>query len=540
MADTGVLASAAKAASYNMVLQLIFRVLTFVLNAFVLRYISKDLLGVVNVRLTLLYTTVVFIAREAFRRACLSKNTEGKSTQLINLLWLTTPIGIIFTLVFASLWIYVLEQPDPSVVPNYSLGVIFFAVSAILELLSEPLWVISQTFLFVRLKVIVEGVAIATRCILTVVLLILFPQWGILIFSISQIAYTAVLTGLYYAYFIWCITTKTQEEHKLPFKTIRDLFPKWLPNDVLIDWNMASLTWSFSKQSFLKQILTEGERYVMTMFSILSFADQGIYDVINNLGSLAARFIFLPIEDSGYLFFTQLLQREININDQKPDSLKLATNVLESLLKVVTLIGLTILVYGHSYSYLLLDIYGGSLLSSGTGPMLLRYYCGYVLMLAINGISECFVFATMSKVQVDKYNHKMLLFSLVFLTSSWYLTSLLGSVGFILANCCNMGARICHSVFYIWRFYKDSSFRPLHGLLPSTTVMVAYIIAFISTVISEKYLCCQHSVLSKLLHICIGATSLLVILALIYATEKKLLAFIKEQYHNMYSKKKKE
>ena len=47
----------------------------------------------------------------------------------------------------------------------------------------------------------------------------------------------------------------------------------------------------------------------MTFFGVLTFADQGVYDVINNLGSLAARFIFLPIEDSAYLLFSQILER---------------------------------------------------------------------------------------------------------------------------------------------------------------------------------------------------------------------------------------
>ena len=46
---------------------------------------------------------------------------------------------------------------------------------------------------------------------------------------------------------------------------------------------------SFLGQGVLKQVLTEGERYVMTVLSLLSLAEQGIYDVVSNLGSLAAR-----------------------------------------------------------------------------------------------------------------------------------------------------------------------------------------------------------------------------------------------------------
>ena len=62
--------------------------------------------------------------------------------------------------------------------------------------------------------------------------------------------------------------------------------------------------------------LYTGERYMMTFLDILSFADQGVYDVINNLGSLVARFVFLPIEESSYLFFSQTLERGKEASNQ--------------------------------------------------------------------------------------------------------------------------------------------------------------------------------------------------------------------------------
>lgn len=49
------------------------------------------------------------------------------------------------------------------------------------------------------------------------------------------------------------------------------------------------------------------------------------------------------------------------------DDVALAADVLELLLKLVLLIGLTIAVFGYAFSQLALDIYGGSMLSSGTG-----------------------------------------------------------------------------------------------------------------------------------------------------------------------------
>ena len=76
------------------------------------------------------------------------------------------------------------------------------------------------------------------------------------------------------------------------------------------------MTLSFIKQGLLKQILTEGEKYVMSMSPILSFSQQATYDVVNNLGSLAARFIFRPIEDSSYFYFTQTISRDIKLEKQ--------------------------------------------------------------------------------------------------------------------------------------------------------------------------------------------------------------------------------
>ena len=61
----------------------------------------------------------------------------------------------------------------------------------------------------------------------------------------------------------------------------------------------------------------------MTMSSLLTFKQQGAYELVNNLGSLAARFIFRPIEDSSYFYFTQMVKRDKSLNEQNPVSIKL-------------------------------------------------------------------------------------------------------------------------------------------------------------------------------------------------------------------------
>nr|KAG5691675.1 hypothetical protein BaRGS_014130 [Batillaria attramentaria] len=320
MEASKVLASTAKATSYNMVLQLMIRMMTFLLNAVVLRFISRDLLGVVNVR---------------------------------------APLAVVWSLLLSSVWLYLLETPDPALVPYYSVGVVTFAVSSCIEVLAEPLFVTGQAFLFVKLKVLSLGISQAIKVALTVALVLWLPHWGLISFSIAQIISSISYAVIYYGYFARYVThdLKKDDDQRFPLSSLRDFFPQPVPGK---------------------------------------------------------------------------------------DAISLSSSVLGVLLKIVTLIGSIILVFGYSNSFLALYIYGGETLSGGTGPTLLRWYCLYVLVIAINGTTEGFVFATMSKEQVDKYNKKMLVFSVVFLTMAWYLTRLIGSVGFILANCLNMTARIVH------------------------------------------------------------------------------------------------
>lgn len=365
--------STVRSASYNVILQVTFRILTFIMNGVLLRYTTKDMIGVVNVRLMLLNQTIVFVAREAFRKACLSKTADKRWVQVINLLWCVFPLGVVLSFVLGYVWLYYLEIPDPVKIPNYPLAVLIFAASGSIELLSEQLWVIAQAFVFLRLKVVVEGIANFARCVITLGLVVFVPDLGIIAFCLAQMAFSVLAMVLYYVYFIYYIHTAPKDQDNsgtdFPLKSLRDFFPRTVPGKSFISWGLAHLTWSFFKQSFLKKILTEGERYIMTLFKVLTFSQQGIYDVINNLGSLVARCVFMPIEESYYTFFAFTLERGSTADQQAPKSAKMASDTLEVVLKFVVLVGLTFLVFGYSYSFLLLDIYGGKTLSNGEGNL---------------------------------------------------------------------------------------------------------------------------------------------------------------------------
>ena len=172
-------------------------------------------------------------------------------------------------------------------------------------------WCYRQEFLF---QVGAESLGVLAKALTTVYLLVRpdCRHLGLHIFSLAQLAFAIVKTATFYAYFVWLVATadrdsqpnsdsncdKTQiprsAKNKLPsdfpFQSLSDFFPSTTvtkhsspssstsvsPSSSvpLVDPDLASLSWTFVKQTVVKQLLTEGERYVMTFFDALSFADQ--------------------------------------------------------------------------------------------------------------------------------------------------------------------------------------------------------------------------------------------------------------------------
>ncbi|XP_073974876.1 man(5)GlcNAc(2)-PP-dolichol translocation protein RFT1 isoform X2 [Rhodnius prolixus] len=485
-------------ASFNIIFQVGFRIVTFLLNAFVLRNISQAVLGVMNVRLLLLESTILFLSREAFRRACLTRSTEHNWPQVINLLWITVPLCIVQCIIFGAIWLYVLSAPDRSITNHYSIGVWAICVSCVLGMCVEPMYLVAQAFLFVKLRVLIESLSVSLRTIIFTCLVLWKPNAAVVAFSVAQIVGQICYTSAYCVYFHNYINKRKQiseNKEEFPFNSLTDFLPKWIPGQPTVDIRLCTLTWSFLKQGILKQILTEGERYVMTLFNVLSFYEQGIYDVVNNLGSLAARFLFRPIEESAYFYFTQLVHRDKPIRQQNEEQMAEAALVLKQLLRCVSSLGILVIFFGQSYSKLLLLFYGGKSLADSVATVLLRTHCFAVFLLALNGTTECFALATMNASQINRYNQIMAYLSFGFLVISWILTKILGSVGFIIANCCNMAARIIHSVVFIKKKYEKTKYDPLNGIVPGMYFLTSVAISGLVTLVSERLILnCKHEI----------------------------------------------
>lgn len=97
------------------------------------------------------------------------------------------PLGVLWAALLVAVWLWLLEVPDPQTVPHYGPAVVMFALSGVQELLAEPLWVLAQAHMFVRLKVVAESLAMIAKCSITVVLVVFAREWGLYIFSAAHV-----------------------------------------------------------------------------------------------------------------------------------------------------------------------------------------------------------------------------------------------------------------------------------------------------------------------------------------------------------------
>lgn len=69
----------------------------------------------------------------------------------------------------------------------------------------------------------------------------------------------------------------------------------------------------------------------------------------------------------------------------------------------MTSISLVVVVFGQSYSHTLLYIYGGTkLVENQLSVTLLKFHSFAIVLLAVNGVTEGYVFATMTNQQLDR------------------------------------------------------------------------------------------------------------------------------------------
>ncbi|KAF0295431.1 Protein RFT1 [Amphibalanus amphitrite] len=310
------------------------------------------------------------------------------------------PVSAAVSAALAGLWLHALSQPAPEVTSEYRLGVWVTAAMVVLETAAQPLVILAQAMLFVKLKVVADMVTLCSRVALKAWLIALYPSHAIWAYCVGHAVSSALLVVIYYGTLLWHVRSP---DNCLPVKSASELGPRLVPGQ--------------------------------------------------------------PVSAAG-------------------------GRVLHDLLRAMSLLCLVAVTFGWSYSHLLLRLYGGALLTAGPAVSLLRAQCAYVLLLAVNGVLECYTFAVMRQEQINGYNRKMVLLSVIFVISTGIFTRLFGGVGLILANCVNMLTRIyvCYRFVAGLPLEPAVSVPPLLGLRPPPAVAAALVTAGLLAAGSESWL----------------------------------------------------
>lgn len=185
-------------ASYLIALQAGSRLVTFGLNQALLRLATPQAFGTVAIQLELLLNTILFFSRESFRNAALridrgSLEDEKTRSQLIRTTTLPVLIGLPVSITLSSIYVHfaaaevVRQDAFRAVVATY-------AVSALVELAAEPMFVLSQLEMDQRLRVRAEGAAVIVRAVVTVgSLATLGDKQALAAFAAGQLAFAVVL-----------------------------------------------------------------------------------------------------------------------------------------------------------------------------------------------------------------------------------------------------------------------------------------------------------------------------------------------------------
>jgi hypothetical protein len=170
-----------------------------------------------------------------------------------------------------------------------------------------------------------------------------------------------------------------------------------------------------------------------------------VYGLVFNLGSLACRILFEPIETQSRMQFGRLAAAAADFHDAKEKTFALRVEVsgggggdgaqqeataateawlgearqlyrarwaemvgaLRVRLMVVGAIGAVFAAFGPAYAYLLLHLLFGAEWSATAAPLCLGLYCLYVLLMAINGMLEAFRDSVASAAQLGEWQHPL-------------------------------------------------------------------------------------------------------------------------------------
>lgn len=336
-------------AKWRFLANFVQKAISFGCNQILLQNTTPEILGIANIQFELFLSTILFLSREGIRMAILRTATchsKAEFQKMVNISWfpfliVSTVIAGILTIIINSLRL----GSNSNHGSDEGLGsrvAIIGCFGVLFESMGEPWFNLYQYQLQFKPRAQAEMVAVLIQNITTVILVVYF-HWGVSGFATAQLVYGltyfAVLSS--FSNVVRRHSDGNDSTHTIPCQ-----WSDFLPSSTLIDTSkqinrspnetemkvtrksrkkstfcesetlelinvqvslvsrierFLSLSTLYSSviitaSSVLKHVLTQSDRIVLTFF--YSSYQQGVFAFANNYGSLVARLVFMPLEDS--------------------------------------------------------------------------------------------------------------------------------------------------------------------------------------------------------------------------------------------------
>lgn len=467
------LLSATLASGSSLVLlQLFSRVITFVLNQALVRLVSPQVFGTTSIQFELLLSTILFLSREGVRNALLRAQTNTQhSPDETTTRRLTTNVSLLPILLgfptaaFSAFAYLVMSSSTTSSQPHFRVSVILYALAALFELLSEPMYIRTQNELRFQVRVRAEGTAVVLKTVTTFLVLVRAPEdWALIAFALGQTAYGLTMLLSFTAA---CrdnldfrpkrVSVTKGDRYVLQVQIYQRTDTVHSTDALFFEPVLFRLSVAMTGQSIVKHFLTEGDKFLVSRLSPL--ADQGGYAVAANYGSLIARIVFQPIEETARVFFSKTLPSPSSDSKSKEqkDALRTAATVLLTLLLAFTHLLLLAVTFGPPYLSLAISLVLPRKYLATSAPAILHVYVYYIPMMAFNGVLEAFFASAASPADLRAQSRWMLVFSGAFVAAAVGLARGLsmGDAGLVWANVANLTLRAAYAWAFVRRFFRE-------------------------------------------------------------------------------------
>ena len=596
-------------AARGTLLSIALRLLSFLLSQLTVRYVSNvSACGKASIKLELLLSTALFVGREGFRLAVTKEVVDGDShddnddddgdsnhqssverrssnndakerrrrQQIINVSWLSIPVGAIFSILALLVHLYqcnnntatnngfdtttlMTKDVNQDELWDYKLAGILYCISSFIEAIAEPLVIQCLQCMDVTTKAKAEGVALVAKslCCFSCTVYLNEHNYPVTAFGISQLVYAILFTVIMYhtmiarrtrssssgggggtgilwpKYIINTKTTKTSTTMRSnPYRSDNNVtttntktsqYYSTLSNIIKNNFHNHTiyLILIFTLQGIFKHALTEADKFILSGFS--DSYDQGVYALVSSYGGLAARLLLQPMEESARLLFTRQgaeivaaaaeeeeEEKGENTSTTTPKKTNKSSNLINDLeasyyffVRLVMYIGLIFAAFGSNYTSILLRLLAGARWGTNIEACTaLSAFCVYTAFLALNGITEAFVYGVArSGKDVTTMGIVHAIVGIAFALFAPTLVIKYGALGLIVANCISMIMRCLYSLHYIRSYFANhiaGGQRPttrsmsvmsiMSRMFPHIAVMMAFVASFLICRLSSIYI----------------------------------------------------